>query len=177
MKDFEKIESLLQSKAYQELTSEERVIVDQELTEEAYEELRQSMYLLKGEQRKVSKHVKQSLMAELKGSAKPGFAAVFRKSVPAYSLILPVLLFVVLLVYRPTKEIPVIEDRIVEVMVTDTVQVIQTDTLWRERIVEVKVPQLVYVAQEETTEQVETEVGNRTLSDQKEVLDLVIRGE
>ncbi|MEM7297115.1 MAG: hypothetical protein AAF391_02485 [Bacteroidota bacterium] len=177
MNAFEKLESLLQSKAYSELTSEERSMVDQELTEETYEELREGIYLLKGEQKKMSNGVKQSLMAEFKQQRSPGFAGIFRKTVPAYSLIVPVVLFVLILVYQLTKEIPVIEDRIVEVTVRDTVQLIQTDTLWRDRIVEVKVPQLVYVANEEIEDAIEAEVSNKALSDQKEVLDLVVRGE
>lgn len=178
MKDFEQIESLLQSKSYNELSPAERKVVDQQLTAESYEELRIGMQQLKGEKLKVGKDVKASLMAEFRQEKASGFAALFQRTVPAYSLVLPLLVIALVFIYRPVKEVPVIEDRIVEVMVRDTVEVIKTDTLWRDKVV--KVPQLVYVTREEsqpTAETPTTEVVNRSLSDQKDVLDLVVRGE
>ncbi|WP_420317060.1 hypothetical protein [Ekhidna sp.] len=176
MKEFKKIESLLKSKAYSELTKEEREIVGEELTQEAYEEIRVGIYKLQGERIKVNKRVKQSLMAEFSQGKTFDIANIFQRRIPAYSLILPFILLIAVFFYRPTKEVPVIQDRMVEVMVHDTVRVVKTDTLWREKIVQVQ--QLVYVTKTdvETTSD-KLEVPNRSLEDQKEVLDLVIRGE
>ena len=181
MKEFEKIESLLKTKAYNELSKEERLLVDQELSKEAYDELRSAMYLLKEEKLAVSKDVKQSLLAEFKPRKfSPRkfsrWAAINRKKVPAYSLVIPLLFLIAIFWYRPIKEVPVIQNRVVEVMVRDTVKVMKTDTLWQEKIV--RVPQLVYVEKEESSQELpESEVVSRSLGEQKEVLDLVVRVE
>lgn len=176
MKAFEEIENLMKEKSYDQLSSDERKLVDQELTAETYEELRMGMYLLEGEKLKVRKDVKSSLMAEFRGKEATGLASILTKRIPAYGLVIPLLLVVVLFIYKPVTEVPVINDRIVEVTLYDTIEVVKTDTLWIDKIV--KVPQLVYVVKEdENEEQPSIEMVNRSLSDQKEILDLVVRGD
>lgn len=176
MKAFEEIENLMKEKSYGQLSSDERKLVDQELTAETYEELRTGMYQLKGEKLKVRKDVKSSLMAEFKGKETTGLASILTKRIPAYGLVIPLLLLVVLFIYKPVTEVLVINDRIVEVTLYDTVEVVRTDTLWRDKIV--KVPQLVYVTKEDSKDEQPTiEVVNRSLGDHKEILDLVVRGD
>ena len=175
MKEFEKIESLLKTKAYNELSKEEQLLVDQELTKEAYDELRSGMYLLKDEKLPVSNDVKKSLMAEFKQIETKGFAAILSKKVPAYTVIAPIMILIAIFWFLPTKEVPVIQDRLVEVTIRDTIQVVKTDTLWREKIV--KIPQLVYVAKgDEVEKNSSPTVTNRSLGEQKELLDLVVKG-
>lgn len=177
MKEFEKIESLLKSKAYDELTSSERSLVDEELTEETYEEIRLSMNLLKGEQLKVGKDVKKELMKEFR-QKEPGIIySLTQFKLPAYTHVFSLALIIYLIFFIP-KPTPVVQDRIVEVMVRDTVEITQVkvDTFLIEKVI--KVPTPVYVTQElEANEpQKVNQVSNRTLSDQKEVMDLVVRG-
>lgn len=175
MKEFEKIELLLKTKAYQELNASERALVDQELTQETYEELHTSMAQLQGEQLKVGKDVKYALMQEFKQKQKTSFS-FFQFKMPAYTHAVPLLVIVYLLFFVPREEMLVTQDRIVEVMVRDTVQVTQIDTLWIETVV--KVPTPVYVTQDLQPDKKEEiqQVSNRSLSDQKDVLDLVVRG-
>ncbi|MEO9484537.1 MAG: hypothetical protein ABJG47_13860 [Ekhidna sp.] len=176
MKEFERIESLLKTKAYEELTASERILVDQELTQEIYEELRVSITLLKGERLQTGKDVKHSLMAEFKAKEAKSTFAFFRYKLPAYTHLVPLSLIVYLIFFLPSEERVVTQDRIVEVMVRDTVTVTQVDTLWVEKVLRVSVP--VYVtqaSQAEKTEEIQP-VTNRSLSEQKEVMDLVIRG-
>ncbi len=176
MKAFEKIESLLKSKTYDELTKAERSLIDKELTQETYEELRMSMQMLQGEKLHVRKDVKQSLMKEFKQKDRSPVYSLFQFKLPAYTHVFSLALIVYLIFFMPRPEKIVPQDRIVEVMIRDTVQVTQVDTLWIERVI--KVPTPVYVTQElnaeEPTEIVQ--VGNKALSDQKEVMDLVVRG-
>lgn len=176
MKEFEKIESLLKSKSYDVLTHMERQLVDQELSQEVYEELRLGMNQLKGERLKVPKTVHQSLMAEFKQQESSAWSGLFSRKVPAYSLLVPLVLLIGIILFLPEREVAVVNDRIVEVMVRDTIQVTRVDTLWRERLVQV--PKLVYVTKDVTPERtVELPATKRSLGDQKELMDLVVRSE
>ena len=175
MKNFEQIEHLIKSKAYEELTDTERALVDQELTKDTYEELRESISLIQNEKISVRKDIKQSLMAELKQQER-GVPSWIRFKLPAYTHAVPLLIIVYLLFLVPHKEKVVTQDRIVEVKVRDTVLITKTDTLWRERLI--KVPTPIYVTQKIESEPVPIdEVGKRSLSDQKEIMDLVVRGD
>ncbi|WP_424962805.1 hypothetical protein [Ekhidna sp.] len=177
MENFEKIESLLKSKSYDELSREERVIVERELSKETYEELRVSIMGIRGEKLKVSKDTKQSLLNEMKPKSSFSPFALLQVRVPAYALLIPLLFFFFILLREP-NEVRIPEARIVEVMLHDTIRIQQIDTLVVERVI--RVPQMIYIT--ENTNVAETtsakkEVERTTLSDQTEILDLVIRGE
>lgn len=176
MKEFEKIESLLKSKTYAELTASERSLIDKELNRETYEELHQSMALIQDEKLGVSKSVKQSLMKEFKQKDRSPVLSLFLFRIPAYTHVFSLALIVYLIFFMPRPEKIVPQDRIVEVMIRDTVKVTQVDTLLIERLI--KVPTPVYVTQELNTEKPSevVEVNNKALSGQKDVMDLVVRG-
>ena len=85
MKEFEKIESLLKTKAYGSLTVDEKAIVDAELGQDTYEELRNGLTQIASEQIKVRKDVKASLMTELKQKERSGIFALVQFKLPAYT--------------------------------------------------------------------------------------------
>ncbi len=176
MKDFEKIEKLLKSKSYSELSSDERSLIESELTQEVYEELRQAITQVQREKLQVNKSLKKSLMKEFKETNNSRLPVIFRWKIPALTHIIPLVVIVYLAFFMPKNERVITQDRIVEIMVRDTVQINQVDTLYLERIV--KVPTPVYVTREpkQTTSPEKIQTVNRSLSDQKEVLDLVVRG-
>ncbi|WP_462249871.1 hypothetical protein [Ekhidna sp.] len=176
MKEFEKIESLLKTKAYHSLTADEKAIVDAELGQDTYEELRNGITQIASEQIKVRKDVKASLMTEFKQQERRGIFALIQFKLPAYTHAFSLAIIIYVIFFMPKAERVVTQNQIVEVMVRDTIEIRQVDTLFVEKVV--KVPTPVFVAQEvESEKPIEIkQVSNRSISEQKEVMDLVVRG-
>lgn len=176
MEEFERIESLMKTKAYSALTKAERNLIDQELGEETYEQLRSNIIRLQDEKLAVNSDIKRSLMTEFRGVEGFGWKSFLNKKLPAYTHLIGLPLLIVIYFFLPAKEKVVLQDRLVEVPVRDTVMVTQVDTLWMDRIVEI--PTTVYVLQkvEQPENEIVQQTSNLSLSDQKEVLELVVRG-
>ena len=177
MEHFEKIESLLKNKSYDELSKSERALVDQELSKENYEELRLSIVGLRDEKLKVGRDVKRSLMHEMRPKSSFNPFSLLQARIPAYAMLIPLLLFFFFIFSKP-EEVEIPEAQIVEVMVYDTVRVKQIDTLVVERVI--RIPQKVYITENtipEDVKSVKKAVEKTTLSDQTEIMNLVIRGE
>ena len=115
MKAFEQIESLMKSKAYADLNREERALVDQELGEEVYKEIRKGMTQLNEEKVPVKKDVKRMLMEELKAQSSPSWYSIFQRRLPAYIQVVGLMILVGIYYFIPAKEQIVVQDRMVEV--------------------------------------------------------------
>lgn len=176
MKEFERIERLLKTKSYDDLSKAEKDLIDQELSQQVYEELQMGINQVSGERIKVHRDIKRSLMSEFRKEDKVGFFSFAAKRLPAYVHVILIMIIGYLAFLLPPKERIITQDRMVEVMVLDTIEVTRVDTLFVEKFV--KVPTPVYVAQDPNTSKSDEvkQVSNRSISEQKDVMDLVVRG-
>ena len=131
-----------------------------------------------GERLALSRDRKKELLASWKSEPK-GIAAWLVKPLPAYSYLVVFLLFGILYWLLPPKVVTEtkIAEREVPVFVTDTVTVVRVDTLWRERVIKVAAPLVAQNDQPEDPALIQPAVESKSLSEQEDLLDLVVRGE
>lgn len=178
MENFKHIEELIRSKDHHELSEKERAMVDAQIDEETYGELRQGILQLKGERMPMKRNIEKELLQSMKRE-RSGVAGWLVKPLPAYAFLVILLPFG--LIYWLTSPKVIIERQIAEkevpVMVRDTVIVVKVDTLWRDRIVRVPQPIIVKNDQEKESVPVQNVVESKSLSEQEDLLDLVVRGD
>ena len=175
---FDKLDTLLRERSYQELTEKERAFVDNEIGgEKAFNELKSMAMQLSGEQQvAVNPSVKAELMRNFKHKHRSVFMTAAEYKTPFYlNIAASVLLAVVIYWLMPAKSVEVIKtvteqlppriDTVTVQMPADTVFITET------RTIKVNVP--VYVASNETKEEKQVEISGSTLKDQKALLDLL----
>ena len=178
MENFKFIEELIQTKDYLELTQDERAVVDTALGEGRYMELRQGILAMRGEKLPVKNRRATELLEAWK-SERSGLAGLLLKPLPAYSYLIILCIFGLIYWLIPAKVVTqtLIAEKEVPVVVRDTVTVLKVDTLWRERVVRVPDPKVVQSEQAETIVPVQSVIERKSLSEQEDLLDLVVRGD
>ena len=178
MKNFEYIEELIQCRDYSDLRPEEQKIVDAELGEAQYTEMRDGILAVQGEKLSMKQKNEEALLAAWKPE-RTGALSWISKPVPAYAFLLIFLFFGLLYWLTPPRLVTEyqIAEKEVPVVLRDTVTVIQVDTLWRERLVQIPTPMVVQNEQVEQQAPVQQTIQNKSISEQEELLDLVVRGE
>ncbi len=177
--EFELIEKLLHQKSFKELNKEEKDVAIASLgNEENYEEMRAAILGISQERIPLKRSIDQEILREFKKQESP-LLKFFSYKVPAFIPMVLLLFLMGFYTLRTPQVISQIEEVPVEVMVYDTINVVevQVDTVWRERIVKVQAPVLVSQVGEATVEEEVLEVTNKSLSNQTDLLDLVVRGE
>ncbi|MEM9338372.1 MAG: hypothetical protein AAGA66_06550 [Bacteroidota bacterium] len=180
MKDFESIEKLIQTKAFSELSPNERMLAMEVMDENEYDAMHQAATDLKGERMPLKRNVKAELLKELKPQ-RGILHGLLLKPLPAYSLLILLLLFISTYFLFPKKVAiqTIVTIKEVPHMVKGTVTLIKIDTVWRDRIVKVPAPSFASNQTHATDTAVVAQqpVKSRSISEQSELLDLVVRGE
>ena len=174
-----KLDDLLRSKSYQELTEEQKFWIDNELGgEEAYSRLRGIVTSSASElHMEVDSSVKQSLMRQIKMKNQSHIGRIFNFKVPAY-LTLIVVLFSLAFVLLAEPETKVVE-KIVEIPsqpVIDTLYIeTRADTVYIERTKEVPVYLTLETEKEQNIENPIPPLAGKSLADQEEIRKLLVR--
>jgi hypothetical protein len=171
---FDKLDTLLKSLTYEQLSASEKAYVEEQIGgEKAYRDMQKWMIDLRhSPEAPVSSRVKTDLMKRYKAKHQSWVVKVVQFQTPAYlnvaaSLVLLLLFWLVM----PNKQVEI--SKTVTVYQTDTVTV-QTpaDTVYIRETVSVKVP--VYVATNSTPAETQpTEIQGSSLKDQKALYDLI----
>ncbi len=176
MENFEKYESLLQSRSYDTLDREERDLVEKFGGREAFEGEQQAILVLKSEIRKTDPGIKKALVAGLKSSKKLDHQW-WAIQTPIYSHVLTSVAFFVLGWFLLPQQVEVVtRDRLVEVTKVDTLRVHSRDTIYLERVVQVPVYEVAKRSDDPDPSQTSL-VQNRSISESQELLELVIRSD
>ena len=176
MENFEYIERLLQTKDFEELTGEERKLIADQLSQGEYDELRQTINKIGSERIKLQKDLKTQLLKENK--KRSAIVNLLLQPMPAYSIIFILFFASMLYIFTPSKVVTktVISEREVPIIQLDTIFVVKKDTVWRERIIQVSSPPNLLVNKGESLNKT-LNTKNKSISNQEELLDLVVRGE
>ncbi|TRX59028.1 hypothetical protein FNH22_10890 [Fulvivirga sp. M361] len=178
-KHSEKLDHLLTTKRYDELTAEEREWVEAELGgEEVFHPLSHIVKTAAREEKMaVSAHVRQSLVTRMKSKHKPLWVRVLNYKMPAYIGVL-LLIMGIFVVFFAVPERQVIVQKTVTIAaepVVDTVFIVQrADTVFLERIVEVPVYLSVHQENKKPQEK-PVELSGQSLADHEEWTDLLVR--
>ncbi len=177
-KVFKKLDNLLRTKAYADLTQEERSWIDESLGKENFEELSSMVASLSHEKtRTVNPIVKADLLKEMKRKNRGAFAGLLSYKTPLYVNVLTMLMLVFLVwVLLPSKEVIVEKPVTVKVPVIDTITVqLPSDTVFIERKVRVEVP--VYLTRtEQPKETLEKEIKGKSLTEDEALRELLVSG-
>ncbi len=172
------IEQLINTKNYDQLTTSEKDLIDQELGgQTGFEEMQTLRHdALNSKEINVSKQIKKDLIYQMK-QARPGFwHKVINYRVPAYQTA-AIMVFVLVLFWlvRPEKE-TIVEKMVQLPPVTDTLLVeLPGDTVFLEKLVEVKVP--IYITQQtELIEKPEKDdpIKGSSMAEQEVLQDLLV---
>jgi hypothetical protein len=173
---FDKLDTLLRERSYQELTEKERAFIDKEIGgEKAFNELKAMAMQLSGEQKvAINPSVKTDLMRNFKRKHRSVFLTAAEYKTPFYlNIAASVVLAVVIYWLMPAKRVEVIKtvtEQLPPRIDTLTVQM-PADTVYIRETIKVNVP--VYVAANETKEENKVEISGSTLKDQKALMDLL----
>ncbi len=175
-KDFERLDKLLRTRAYEQLTEEEQAWVLETVGVEAYNELSKLVSGLASEkERPTSKRVKTQLIREFR--SKHRVTAWYEYRIPAYvNMMLVVAVGLVVWFFAPPKEVIIERQELVEVPIVETITIeLPGDTVFIERPVRVEVP--VYITQEIPEEiVVQPSSKAKSLRESKALSELLVSG-
>ncbi|MEO1053714.1 MAG: hypothetical protein AAFX87_23965 [Bacteroidota bacterium] len=180
---FKGLEYLIRNKTYDALEDAERAWVNDQIGgEAAYMRLYDLVRTAQSEREMPLKtSSKRRLMAQFKAKHKSTGVAFINYRIPAYAVIAPVILLLVIWFLIPAKQVliekPVFVEREVYLpspVQIDTVEIeLPPDTVFLERVV--KIPVYLSTAKEEPKKRKRIFKG-RSLAEQNDVVDLVKRG-
>ncbi|MEL7002787.1 MAG: hypothetical protein AAFN93_08650 [Bacteroidota bacterium] len=148
---YESVDELLKNKSFHELTTQERLVIDEYVGgEREYNRLKAIIHEIVGKnEMNISIDVKKSLMLKMKAKHRPVWLSLVGYKMPAYAVVLALFLFgLAFYFFGPKKEVEVLKTitKTTEPII-DTVYLTSTpDTIYVERKIEVKVP--VYLSAE-----------------------------
>lgn len=180
MKEFEKIEQLLNKGNFNALTEEDQYWIKENFGgAEAFDHLRDSIMIARKEKlMPVRSDVKKDLMKQFQKKHQPRWKLALQWKMPAYAVaILLVLVTGSLLAFMPEKE-RLVEKYVLQDPVIDTVYLVsKPDTIFIERTIE----QPVYVKVFETTDETpvvaeERKLRGKSLAEQSEIKDILVSG-
>ncbi len=177
-KDFDRLDTILRTKTYADLTNEEKAWIDEVLGKNGFEELSLMISSVsKEKKRTVRPAVKTELLREMKRKNRGVLATWLSYKTPMYANVLT-LFFLMILVWTllPSKEVIIEKPVTIQVPVIDTITVqLPSDTVFVERQVRVEVP--VYLTRTEQPKEVdEKEVKSRTLGEDEALRELLVSG-
>ncbi len=177
-KEFDRLDAILRTKTYADLSEEERSWVDETLGRKNFEELSQMVSTLSDEKsRAVRPSVKADLLKEMKRKNRGALARWMSFRTPMYANVLAMLLLVILVwVALPAKVVIVEKPVTLRVPVVDTITVqLPSDTVFIERQVRVEVP--VYLTRtEQPKEVIQKEVKGKALGEDEALRELLVSG-
>lgn len=178
-----KIDVLLKTKSYTELSEQEQLWVNENLGgETAYQNLASAIQRASQEQKmSVKSSTKKALMQQMKASKEPFWSKIIHYKVPAYASALMLVLAVGLTFFLTSQKEVIVEKRIAlsAKTIVDTVKIAQpNDTIFVEKIKEVP----VYITEQKTISNptqtpAKNNLSEKSLADQKELKNLLVRSE
>ncbi len=175
--DFERLESLLKSKNYEQLSGEEKEWIEKEIGgEQAYLNLQSFVTRLSGDKISApSQKIKKNLMTAFRSRNQTVWSRVVSYRMPAFANIFVwAVLAVGVWYWIPERRVMVEKQVPIEKTLLDTVYVeLPKDTVIIEKTIQVEVP--VYIEKKEEPEIIV--VKGSSLSDQKDLQRLLVSGE
>lgn len=180
------IDLLLKTKTYTELSAQEQIWVNENLGGAmGYQNLASAVKMASQEQKmSVESSTKKALMQQMKASKESFLSKVFRYKIPAYASALMLILAVGLTFFLTSQKEIIVEKRIAlpTKTIVDTVKIAQpNDTIFIEKIKEVP----VYITEQKTTshasqtpvKNTQNSLSEKSLAEQKELKNLLVRSE